>query len=129
MGDWGRAEPDLRKAMELAPDQAVVLNYLGYALLDRNLNLDEAQRLIEKASALRPRDGAITDSLAWVYFQRGDFLRAIALLEQAVQVAPAEPTINEHLGDAYWRIGRKYEARYSWRAAIDRKSTRLNSSH
>src|SRR3546814_4769203 len=108
----------LRKAMELAPDQAVVLNYLGYALLDRNLNLDEAQRLIEKASALRPRDGAITDSLAWVYFQRGDFLRAIALLEQAVQVAPAEPTINEHLGDAYWRIGRKYEARYSWRAAM-----------
>src|SRR3546814_16901829 len=82
MGDWGRAEPDLRKAMELAPDQAVVLNYLGYALLDRNLNLDEEQRLIEKASALRPRDGAITDSPAWVYFQRGDFLRAIALLEQ-----------------------------------------------
>src|SRR3546814_8293510 len=117
MGDWGRAGPYLRKAMELAPDQAVVLNYLGYALLDRNLNLDEAQRLIEKASALRPRDGAITESLAWVYFQRGDFLRAIALLEQAVQVAPDEPTINEHLGDAYWRIGRKYEARYSWRAA------------
>src|SRR3546814_14838558 len=104
MGDWGRAEPDLRKAMELAPDQAVVLNYLGYALLDRNLNLDEAQRLIEKASALRPRDGAITDSLAWVYFQRGDFLRAIALLEQAVQVAPAEPTINDHqIGRATWR--------------------------
>src|SRR3546814_19519004 len=102
MGDWGRAEPDLRKAMELAPDQAVRLNYLGYALLDRNLNLDEAQRLIEKARALSPRHGAITDSLAWVYFKRGDFLLAIALLEQAVQVATHEPTIHQPLDHPYY---------------------------
>lgn len=116
--DWKHAEPDLRKALELAPDQPVALNYLGYALLDRNLKLDEAQRLIEKASALRPQDGAITDSLAWAYFRRGNYQRAIELLERAVRSVPAEPTINEHLGDAYWHVGRKYEARYSWRAAL-----------
>ena len=116
--DWKRAEADLRRAVEMAPDQAVTLNYLGYALLDRNLNLDEAQRLIEKASALRPQDGPITDSLAWVHYRRGDFHQAIRLLEQAVRMEPAEPTINEHLGDAYWQVGRKIEARYSWRAAM-----------
>src|SRR3546814_14653345 len=67
------------------------------------------------------------DSLAWVHYRRGNFARAIDLLEQAVQLEPAEPTINEHLGDAYWQVGRRYEARYSWRAAMvgaeeDRKS-------
>lgn len=118
MDDWKRAEPDLRRAVDMAPDQAVTLNYLGYALLDRNLNLDEAQRLIEKASALRPQDGPITDSLAWVHYRRGNFNQAIQLLEQAVRLEPAEPTINEHLGDAYWQVGRKLEARYSWRAAM-----------
>src|SRR3546814_3049409 len=69
----------------------------------------------------RPPRSTRTDTLfpyTTLFRSRGDFLRAIALLEQAVQVAPAEPTINEHLGDAYWRIGRKYEARYSWRAAM-----------
>src|SRR3546814_6564683 len=50
--------------------------------------------------------------------RRGNFARAIDLLEQAVQLEPAEPTINEHLGDAYWQVGRRYEARYSWRAAM-----------
>src|SRR3546814_15275399 len=58
------------------------------------------------------------DSLAWVHYRRGNFARAIDLLEQAVQLEPAEPTINEHLGDAYWQVGRRYEARYSWRAAM-----------
>ncbi len=118
MGDWKQAEPDLRRAVALAPDEAVTLNYLGYALLDRDLNLDEAQRLIEKANSLRPQDGAITDSLAWVHFRRGNYQSAVELLEKAVQLQPAEPTINEHLGDAYWQVGRKLEARFSWRAAM-----------
>lgn len=117
-GDWKRAEPDLRRAVELAPDRAVALNYLGYALLDRNLKTDEAQKLIEQASALQPQDGAITDSLGWVYYRRGDYRKAIELLERAVKLEPAEPTINEHLGDSYWQVGRHLEARYSWRAAM-----------
>src|SRR3546814_442568 len=108
LGDWTRAEPDLRRAVALAPNEAVALNYLGYALLDRGLKLEEAQRLIENASAKRPGDGAITDSLAWVHYRRGNFARAIDLLEQAVQLEPAEPTINEH---------------------PQRKSTRLQSRH
>jgi Flp pilus assembly protein TadD len=67
---------------------------------------------------LRPDDPAITDSLGWVYYLRGDVPKAIETLERAVAGEPSEPTINEHLGDAYWTAGRRYEARYAWQAAL-----------
>lgn len=117
-GQWHKAEKDLRRAYTLAPDQAVVLNYLGYSLLDRGKKLDEAEMLISKASALQPDAGSITDSLGWVYYRRGDYARAVSTLEAAVATEPAESTINEHLGDAYWQVGRRVDARFAWRAAL-----------
>ena len=94
------------------------MNYLGYSQLERRENLDEAERLIRKASELRPKDSAITDSLGWTYFVRGKVPEAIITLERAVRDEPGEPTINEHLGDAYWTAGRRIEARYAWNAAL-----------
>ena len=118
-GDWAAAEPDLRAALQRAPDEPTVLNYLGYALLDRGQKLDEATALIATAARLRPDDGAIADSLGWAYFRRGDFARAVTTLEGAVRQEPGDATISEHLGDAYWRVGRQLEARFRWRAALD----------
>ena len=116
-GDWQAALPALKKAAELAPDQPAVLNYLGYAQLERGENVKQAAAMVARASALRPDDPSITDSLGWAYYMNGDTARAIETLERAVVGEPADPTINEHLGDAYWRAGRRYEARYAWRAA------------
>ena len=99
-------------------DRPAVLNYLGYAQLERRENLEEAEKLILRASQLRPKDSAITDSLGWVYYVRGNLPKAIETLERAVQGQPDEPTINEHLGDAYWAAGRRIDARYAWRAAL-----------
>jgi len=118
-GDWPRAEADLRKALSLAPKEAAILNYLGYALLDRRERLGEAQSLIEAAVAQRPDDGHIVDSLGWVHFIAGRYAKAVELLERAAADVPDDPTINEHLGDAYWMTGRRTEARYRWRAALD----------
>jgi tetratricopeptide (TPR) repeat protein len=117
--DWAGAEPDLRNALAMAPDDATVLNYLGYAMLDRGINLPEAQALIERAAAMKPDDGFIQDSLGWAYFRTGQFDKAVPALERAVAAEPGDPTINEHLGDAYWRTGRPIEARFRWRATLD----------
>ncbi|HEV2568080.1 tetratricopeptide repeat protein [Sphingomonas sp.] len=116
-GDWAAAKPALEKAVALSPQQPVALNYLGYAQLERRENVKAAMALIEKASQLKPDDPAITDSLGWAHYLVGDVQRAIPVLERAVQAQPGDATINEHLGDAYWAAGRKYEARYAWRAA------------
>lgn len=117
-GDWQQARAALERARQIAPTEASVLNYLGYAQLERRENLDEAQKLIEQASRLQPDDAAITDSLGWAYYLRGDYQRAIVTLERAVLGEPGEPTINEHLGDAYWAAGRRIDARHAWRAAL-----------
>ncbi len=117
-GRWPEAKAVLEEAYKLAPDQAVVLNHLGYAQLERRENVVAATALIEQANRLRPDDPAITDSLGWAFFLQGDYARAIATLEKAVTGAPGEPDINEHLGDAYWTVGRRLEARFAWRAAM-----------
>jgi tetratricopeptide (TPR) repeat protein len=120
-GDWTAAEADLRKALILQPDQADVLNYLGYSLVDRGERLPEALTLIKRAAALRPKDGFIVDSLGWAYFRLGNFKDAESTLEQAVELRPGDAEINDHLGDAYWQGGRREEARLQWRRALSLK--------
>jgi tetratricopeptide (TPR) repeat protein len=117
-GDWTAGKVALEEARRLAPDQPVVLNFLGYSQLERRENLAEAEKLIGEANRLQPGDAAITDSLGWAYYVRGDVPKAIELLEQAAQGQPADAAIAEHLGDAYYSAGRRYEARYAWRAAL-----------
>src|SRR3546814_8390471 len=99
-------------------DQPVILNYLGYAQIERRQNIDEALALIQKASGLKPDDPAIKDSLGWAHYVNGNVKKAIPVLEQAVQGAPDDATVNEHLGDAYWTAGRQFDARYSWEADL-----------
>ncbi|HEX2151491.1 MAG TPA: tetratricopeptide repeat protein [Stellaceae bacterium] len=117
-GQWEKAEADLLKALELKPDQPMVLNYLGYSWVDRGENLDRGMKMVEKAVELRPDDGYIVDSLGWAHYRMGDYEAAVEKLEKAVELVPEDPTINDHLGDAYWRIGRLIEARYQWRRAL-----------
>ena len=106
-------------AYRLAPEQPFVLNYLGYAQLDRRENVAEAERLIREAHRLAPDNAAITDSLGWaLYPASGELPEAIALLERAAEGEPADVEINEHLGDAYFAAGRRVEARFAWAAAL-----------
>ncbi len=118
LGRWPEAEADMRRALELSPDQPEVLNYLGYSWIDRGEHMQEGLAMIQRAVELRPASGAIIDSLGWAYFRMGDYARALEHLEQAVQLEPADPTLNDHLGDVYWRLGRRIEARFQWRRAL-----------
>src|SRR6476660_6569982 len=108
--DWPEAEADLKKALELSPDESPVLNYLGYTWVDQSQNLKTAMDYIRKAVKLKPDDGYYIDSLGWAYYRLGNIQSAVEHLERAVELKPDDPVINDHLGDAYWRIGRKLEA-------------------
>lgn len=117
-GNWPQAEADFKRALELAPEQPYVLNYLAYTWVEQGRELPEARRMLERAVALRPNDGNIVDSLGWALFRMGDIPGAIAALERAVELEPRNSVINDHLGDAYWAAGRRQEARFQWRRAL-----------
>lgn len=119
--DWPAAEADLKKALELSPDESPVLNYLGYTWVDLNMNLKTAMDYIRRAVKLKPDDGYYVDSLGWAYYRLGNIPDAVENLERAVELRPDDPVINDHLGDAYWRIGRKLEAKYQWQQALTLK--------
>jgi tetratricopeptide (TPR) repeat protein len=118
---WPKAEADLKKALELFPDQPHVLNYLGYSWVDQGINLDDGMGMIRRAVDQRPDDGYIVDSLGWAYYRISKFDEAVRYLERAVELKPEDPTINDHLGDAYWKVGRTLEARFQWAHARDLK--------
>jgi tetratricopeptide (TPR) repeat protein len=126
---WDKAEPNFRKALELRPEQPQVLNYLGYSLVDMNINLEEGLGMIKKAVEGKPDDGYIVDSLGWAYFRMGRYDDAVTELERAVQLRAGDATINDHLGDAYWRVGRKLEAVYQWNRAIISEGEDVNRDH
>jgi tetratricopeptide (TPR) repeat protein len=115
---WAEAESALELAHRLAPDNPSVLNYLGYARLERGEQLDEAEALIAEASRRAPDDASITDSLGWAQFKRGKVTEAVATLQRAAAADPAQAEINEHLGDALYTAGRRFEARFAWNAAL-----------
>ena len=117
-GQWKLSEADLLHALELKPDQPLVLNYLGYSWIDKGENLERGLKMIEKAVELRPEDGYIVDSLGWAHYRVGDYSSAVQYLEKAIELVPEDPTINDHLGDAYWQNGRPNEARFQWRRAL-----------
>lgn len=116
--DWPAAEADFVAALDLAPDQAAVLNFYGYCLVERGERLDAALDMIERAVRADPQNGAIVDSLGWAYFRLGRFDEAVAQLERAVSLEPGDPVVNDHLGDAFWAVGREREARFQWARAL-----------
>ncbi len=121
-----RAEKDLLAAIEIRPDNASLLNYLGYSWIDRNQNLDRALDLIKQAVELSPGDGYILDSLAWAYYRLGRYDEAVAPMEEAVGTMSQDPLVNDHLGDIYWKVGRHREAEIQWRRALSLDPTDTN---
>ena len=117
-GHWDEAKADLRRALDAAPEEPNILNYLGYAMAKRGEALSEALHLVETAAAAKPDSGRIADNVGWVLHRMGLHEKAVGHLEKAVSLLPGDAAANEHLGDGYWAVGREREARFQWRRAL-----------
>jgi len=118
-GDYAEAEKYFRQCLELAPNFAEAMNYLGYMWAERGKNLDEAKKLIEKAVALEPQNAAYLDSLGWVLFKQHQPQEALDWLQKAVQQAEQpDPTLYDHLGDIYAELKAFDKAREAWRKSV-----------
>ncbi|HRP09980.1 MAG TPA: hypothetical protein PLK37_02995 [Terricaulis sp.] len=102
------------------PDSVLRLNALGYALIQRPEGLEEGYRLLWRGYAYGQTDYAVIDSLGWAYYLYGRFDDALTLIQRANELSANEPNaeILDHLGDVYWRLNRRDEARDAWRQAL-----------
>jgi Tfp pilus assembly protein PilF len=112
------AEQYFRQALQLDPNNSMVLNYLGYMLADKGSRLPEALRMIRKAVEIEPMNGAYLDSLGWAYFKMGQYEQAETSLRQAVERSQTDPTVHDHLGDLYEKTGRIRLAAAQWEISV-----------
>jgi tetratricopeptide (TPR) repeat protein len=118
-GKREQAVAEFRKLLGVDPDYHAALNYLGYMFAERGENLDEARKLIERAVALEPDNGAYVDSLGWVYYRLGRFEEARSALERATRLETGDGTVQEHLGDVYGAMGQRERAGQAYRRALE----------
>jgi tetratricopeptide (TPR) repeat protein len=117
-GDHTAALAIMEKIIEIRPDNAAALNFVGYSWADKKINLDQALNYIQRAMELKPDNGYIRDSLGWVYYRLGKIDEAIKELEAAVRLSPEDAAIMEHLGDVYLESGRIREALQTYKKAV-----------
>ena len=117
-GERQRSISQMEKVIELDPDDAAALNYLGYTLAEMGVRLGEAEELIKHALEIRPGDGYFADSLGWVYFKMGRHTEALQWIRKALEKMPDDPLITEHLGDTYRALGRWRKAQKAYERAL-----------
>lgn len=120
IGKFKILEQDLRKLIQLKPDNAHAYNALGYSLAERGIQLPEALKLIRKAVELAPEDPYIMDSLGWVYYRMGNLTEGLNYLNLAFSVRP-DAEIAAHLGEVLWMQGAKNDALNIWRSALEKE--------
>ncbi|MFH1754226.1 MAG: tetratricopeptide repeat protein, partial [Candidatus Latescibacterota bacterium] len=114
-GRYEEAEKHLKLLYDVKPDDPTICNFYGYLLAEMRKELELAEKLIIKALEKEPTNGYYIDSLGWVYFQRGEYDRAVAELERALTLVNEDPVILEHLGDAYRALKRYQDALAAYR--------------
>ena len=126
LNNWKLAEEDFIKSLDINPDAPQVLNYLAYGWIERNIFLDKSLEMLIIANKKDPDSHYILDSLAWVHYKKNNLEVASKLMEEVVDRAPDEAVSLDHLGDIYLAMGRKREALYMWKQAIDLASPEDN---
>ncbi len=118
-GDTQKSLEKMRSVLDVNPQNANAMNFIGYLLADSGRDFEEAEKLLVRALELKPDNASYLDSLGWVYFRRGDLEKAVETLQRANAVSPNEPTINEHLGDAWVKAHKKKDAVEAYRRALN----------
>ncbi|MDR2366822.1 MAG: tetratricopeptide repeat protein [Deltaproteobacteria bacterium] len=110
----------MRQTIEIDPEHAEALNYLAYTWAEMDQNLDEALKFALKANFLKPNNGYIVDTVAWIYYRMGDAKKSLPLLEQAAKLSGEDPVVMEHLGDVLMKVGRQAEAKQAYAKALEK---------
>lgn len=116
----------VKELLEKSPDNPDALNFIGYSYVERGINLEEAENMIQKALTLKPDDPYIMDSLAWLYYTKKDYQKALEIQKKVVLKVKDDATILEHMGDILFALGEKKEAKDYYKKALENEAESIN---
>lgn len=122
-GSIGKAEDTFKEGLVLYPASHSMLNYLAYMWAEKDINLQEAEKMAVRALEAEPDNGAYLDTLGWIYFKQNRLDKALSLLERALKALPEDPVITEHYGDVLEKLGRIEDATRYWKQSYTLNST------
>jgi len=111
-------EATLKSLLHTNPKHADALNFLAYTYAEQNMKLDKAESYIKRALAQKPNDGYYLDSLAWIYYKAGNYSKAVTTQQKALKIVSDDATMQEHLGDMLWKLGKKEQAIQQWQKTL-----------
>ena len=114
-----KALEQMQKVLDIDPDHADALNYIGYTWADQGVHLEKAEKMIRRALEQKPENGYIIDSLGWVYYRKGMYEKAADYIKKAARLTPDDPIVLEHLGDVYVKLGNPGKALESYQRALE----------
>ncbi|NMB82532.1 MAG: tetratricopeptide repeat protein [Ignavibacteria bacterium] len=106
-------------AMQIDPENILILNNFAYSLSERGVRLDEALIWSKKAVEKEPENSSYLDTLGWIYFRLNNFENAKSYLEKAMTYDKNNATILDHLGDVYFKLGNNVKAKDLWNKALE----------
>ncbi|MEZ4829568.1 MAG: tetratricopeptide repeat protein [Bacteroidia bacterium] len=124
-GDFANSDLNFLKAIELTPEDPMILNNYAYYLSIRGDKLASARQYIEKALKISPGQPSYQDTYGWVLYQQGEYEKAADWIEKAL-AAGESAVILEHYGDALFKLGKRDEAVIQWKKAIEKGAKNLN---
>ena len=120
----------LEPMIDADPENADLLNLLGYIYSEAGINLGTAEKLLLKAVEIAPDNQAILDSGAWMYFRQKKYKEALEYIRKSLAAAPqgesVDSVILDHAGDIYNKLGDKKKALHYWRKALEVYSEELD---
>lgn len=118
-GDYDQSETAFKKCLEMLPEYADALNYLGYMWADRGVKLNEARDMIQKALKIEPKNAAFLDSMGWVLFKLNEPAQGLDYILKAIELSEEpDPVLYDHLGDIYRALNQHEKARESWQKSL-----------
>ena len=118
MNRFEESVKSMETVLDIDPQNADALNFIGYSYADRDIHLDQAERMIVQALKIKPDNGYILDSLGWLHFRKNNYDSALKHLKRALELLPDDPNVMEHLGDVHLKTGQEKEALGYYRKAM-----------
>jgi tetratricopeptide (TPR) repeat protein len=127
IGQFSLSDSAYERVLALDPDNALVNNNYAYSFSERNIELDRAERMTQRALKAEPNNPSYLDTMGWIYYQQGKYEKALEYIGRAVAQGETSATIYEHLGDVYYKLGNIPKALEAWKEALRKEPQRSST--